>query len=295
MDTAIPDIRFNDSILPEVGFEVIELHSLYQRAATKKSLCVDRPHRVHFHNLILFTGNEGEHFIDFNRFQVGKGCVVLVNRGQIHAFDMQNQPAGKLIIFTDAYLERVATAIDIRIFSPIAMLTSYLSRFQLSSAQASALLGVIDLIANEYQLKVANNNYLQVLFAALLTKVGEAKPTIYHQQINGNQIKHYEQFIKLLSEKYQETRDANVYAKWVGTTYKTLNQTCKAITQQTAKQVIDSFIILEAKRRLSIDSIQIQQLAELLGFDEATNFVKFFKKHTSLTPTQFKKIYKVRH
>lgn len=122
-----------------------------------------------------------------------------------------------------------------------------------------------------------------------MTKVGEAKPTIYHQQINGNQIKHYEQFIKLLSEKYQETRDANVYAKWVGTTYKTLNQTCKAITQQTAKQVIDSFIILEAKRRLSIDSIQIQQLAELLGFDEATNFVKFFKKHTSLTPTQFKK------
>ena len=96
-------------------------------------------------------------------------------------------------------------------------------------------------------------------------------------------------FIKLLEGNYTNSRDAKIYADMLHMIYKSLNQICKLATKQTTKQLIDAYIILEAKRKLSIENIRVQQLADELGFDEVTNFVKYFKKNTLITPSQFKK------
>ena len=98
----------------------------------------------------------------------------------------------------------------------------------------------------------------------------------------------------LLEKNYTTLRDAKAYAELLSLTYKSLNEICKLSSTQTTKQLIDAHTILEAKRKLCIDDIRIQQLADELGFDEVTNFVKYFKKHTLLTPTQFKKSLKIR-
>lgn len=74
----------------------------------------------------------------------------------------------------------------------------------------------------------------------------------------------------------------------MGVTYKTLNKLCKQVAHQTPKQLIDAYTILEAKRRLAIQNIQVTQLAYELGFEETTNFIRYFKKHTSMTPHLFK-------
>ncbi len=70
--------------------------------------------------------------------------------------------------------------------------------------------------------------------------------------------------------------------------YKSLNQLCKQASGQTVKQLIDAHTILEIKRRLIIGRDKIQEIAYELGFDDVTYFVKFFKRHTQLTPSQFK-------
>lgn len=92
-----------------------------------------------------------------------------------------------------------------------------------------------------------------------------------------------------LEKHFAETRNAKDYAKMMGISYKHLNAVCKSITGSTAKACIDQFIILEAKRRLAISDISIKELTYTLGFDEPTNFVKFFKKHTLKSTSQFKK------
>ena len=72
-------------------------------------------------------------------------------------------------------------------------------------------------------------------------------------------------------------------------TYKHLNIVCKEVINKTAKQYIDEFVILEAKRNLVNSTIKSTELAYLMGFEESTNFVKYFKKHTGFTPNHFKK------
>ena len=99
---------------------------------------------------------------------------------------------------------------------------------------------------------------------------------------------------QVLVERYGYTcRDASFYADKLGVSYKTLNVLCKKVGSDTAKQHIDHYVILEAKRRLLIDLCDIATIADNLGFKETTNFTKFFKRYTSQTPNQFRQ--QVRH
>ncbi|MFC1653158.1 helix-turn-helix domain-containing protein [Planctomycetota bacterium] len=71
--------------------------------------------------------------------------------------------------------------------------------------------------------------------------------------------------------------------------YKHLNEICKRITGRTVKKCIDNHVILEMKRRLASSDISIKELAYITGFDEPTNLVKYFKKYTNQSPSQFKR------
>ena len=81
-------------------------------------------------------------------------------------------------------------------------------------------------------------------------------------------------FKSLLELHYTESKNANFYAQKMNITYKHLNFMCKEIVDTTAKQFIDEFMIMEAKRKLINSAIQSTELAYSLGFEESTNFVK---------------------
>ncbi|MFT2110621.1 AraC family transcriptional regulator [Marinomonas sp. 2405UD68-3] len=289
MSSIIPDVQFKNSELSRLGFEVVCLDNVYAQFEAKEIKYIDKPHRIHFYNIIIITDGQGVHSIDFNQFQIEKGRVLMINKGQIHAFDLVHKPKGKLIIFTDTFIDKVATAINLQIFSPTYFISSNLQGFTLSTRQESTLLELISLLNIELEIDTPNIEFLQTLFTSMLLKITEARPNIYRNPMNPLQTRCFERFIGTLNETFTQTRDAHYYAHLLGITYKTLNKICKLATNRTAKQLIDAHTILEAKRRLSIDNYQIQQLAEYLGFDEPSNFVKYFKKHTLMTPSQFKK------
>lgn len=286
----IPNIEFKKGKLPEVGFEIIELASLYKRISSGNVRFADKPHRVNFHNLILYTGGIGQHFVDFHTFPIEKNNVVFIHKGQVHAFDIINKPQGHLIVFTETYLQKVLSAIDVQILPPTHFLSSYLPSYQIKQSTQLMLQHLLTVISEEYLSCMPNNAFLQILFVAFLTKVEEERPAIYQNQLSAFQVNCFERFIESLHTDFTRRLDAQAYAHTVGTSYKTLNKICKLATNMTAKQLIDAYTILEAKRRLLIDNMQIQQLAYFLGFEEPTNFIKYFKKHTLMTPNQFKKI-----
>ena len=56
-----------------------------------------------------------------------------------------------------------------------------------------------------------------------------------------------------------------------------------------AKAFIASRISLEAKRLLVHTDLSVTLIAESLGFEEATNFIKFFKREAGCTPAEFRR------
>ena len=60
------------------------------------------------------------------------------------------------------------------------------------------------------------------------------------------------------------------------------------VTDRNAKTVLTNRMMLEAKRLLAHSVLPIADIGDRLGFSEATNFVKFFRREAGLTPSAFR-------
>ncbi len=286
---SIPKVEFSPKNHKKIGIEIIELSDIYKRSTDETENFIAQPHRIKFHNLLYITQGSGTHFIDFNTYTIQAGSVVFINKNQVHAFDLVNQPQGKLIIFTDQFLDTIFTTIKTPLAAHNYLLTSYSPTLTLTKEIRKTCDVLLTEIEKEYQITDPNLNFLNLIFSAVLTKFTSQRTRSYEQYLSESRTEKFMRFIKLLEGNYTNSRDAKIYADMLHMTYKSLNQICKLATKQTTKQLIDAYIILEAKRKLSIENIRVQQLADELGFDEVTNFVKYFKKNTLITPSQFKK------
>jgi AraC-like DNA-binding protein len=72
------------------------------------------------------------------------------------------------------------------------------------------------------------------------------------------------------------------------TNVRQLGRIVRSITGKTTKQIIDEDLVLEIKRRLVHGGASVGEIAEGLGFEETTNLVKYFKRHTGVTPGAFR-------
>jgi len=95
-------------------------------------------------------------------------------------------------------------------------------------------------------------------------------------------------FRDLLEIGYRKNWPVAKYAKELHITTKTLNNIMKAETGKTTSTLINERIILEAKRQLCHTDAFVNEIGFYLGFHDPSYFVKFFKKHVKITPSQFR-------
>lgn len=78
------------------------------------------------------------------------------------------------------------------------------------------------------------------------------------------------------------------YAARLGYSTRTLNRLARENTGLSAKQLIDERIVLEAKRLLVHGKEPVARIAERLGFDDPSNFSKYFQQRAGVTPLGFR-------
>lgn len=95
-------------------------------------------------------------------------------------------------------------------------------------------------------------------------------------------------FKDLLESNYHKLKQVSNYAKIISVTEKRLNQATSKILGKSPKQMIDERVMLEAKRLLAHTNESVKEIGFELGFDEPTNFIKYFRKHSNSTPVEFR-------
>jgi AraC-like DNA-binding protein len=95
-------------------------------------------------------------------------------------------------------------------------------------------------------------------------------------------------FRDLLEKNFKMFKSVAKYASSMSITDKRLNKATTAILDKTPKQMIDERVLLEARRLLVHSNTSIREVAFELGFDEPTNFIKYFRKHIQSTPSEFR-------
>ena len=59
------------------------------------------------------------------------------------------------------------------------------------------------------------------------------------------------------------------------------------------KELINKFIILNSKNMLANTNLSVKEIGALMKFDDATAFVKFYKYHEKMTPTEYRNKFSV--
>ncbi len=78
------------------------------------------------------------------------------------------------------------------------------------------------------------------------------------------------------------------YAAQLHKSPKTLSNLFAIYNHKTPSQVIQERIVIEAKRLLTYTRKSVKQITFELGFEDVSYFSSFFKKHTQLSPLDFR-------
>lgn len=96
-------------------------------------------------------------------------------------------------------------------------------------------------------------------------------------------------FLSLLALHFQQQHHVGFYASALYVTAGHLNKVVKAITGKNVKMLLAHALVIEAKIALEDSEKTIVEIGESLGFSAASSFSTFFKKHTGLSPKQYRK------
>lgn len=94
----------------------------------------------------------------------------------------------------------------------------------------------------------------------------------------------FNSFMKLIEMNYKQFRDVKWYASQLNITSKYLNIITKGISGNSAKTLVDHYVILKLKQELSGTGKSLKQLAWDYNFCDASFFTRYFRHHTGQTP-----------
>ena len=287
MKKEIPHIAYDQKSKILEGFEIVPIRTIARNKSDFKHN-PEFPHQLDFYNLIFFTEGKGRHFVDFNWFDVKKGSALYLAKEQVNAFELSGDLDGFCLIFTEAYFvecfRTLPSEFVFRLFNP-----ELLSPV-VNVEEESDFLTYFNLLNLEYNNGRPFNkkSILDSLFVILISKLEEIKQAQSTRKLDDSKIRLFKRFTSLIETNFSNERSAQFYATELAITYKHLNAISKEVINKTAKNVIDDFIILQAKRILINSEIKSSELSYRLGFEDLTNFTKYFKKKAGLTPKSFK-------
>jgi AraC-like DNA-binding protein len=99
----------------------------------------------------------------------------------------------------------------------------------------------------------------------------------------------FDEFMSLLQQYNKSERNVSFYAKQLGITPKYLSSVVKDVSGKSAARWIDESVILEAKTLLKFSGMSIQEIAYRLNFSTQSFFGKYFKQHTGISPSRYKR------
>lgn len=98
----------------------------------------------------------------------------------------------------------------------------------------------------------------------------------------------YLKFSKLIRENIRQQRTVQFYADQLHVSNKYLIEIIKKASGKTPHEVIDETLLKEAYVMLGNPDITISEIAFDLQFNSASAFGRFFKKHTALSPSEYR-------
>lgn len=250
-------------------------------------------HRTNFYHIFWVTAGTPVHTVDFMPIAVQPNSLLFVNKNRVQLFDHSHEYDGQVLVFTDAFFNR--TPLDSQLLRNTSLFTNLLSIPLVRLDQALTDLRLIwQQLQHELE-QPADSSQAQVLRNLLqnllLLADRERHRQTPAQLAKGIDLDHTLRFTDLLEEQFSRFRSVRQYATQMSITERRLQQATTAALGKTPKQIINERSVLEAKRLLVYTNQSIKEIGFLLGFEEPTNFIRFFHLLAGQTPADFRRMH----
>jgi AraC-like DNA-binding protein len=270
-----------------INFAISKMEDIY----VKRNGIVDEPHRHNYYTVLIVNQAEGQHRIDFNSYDLANQQVFFVAPGQVHQVIENEKSFGFAMTFSNLFL--VENSIPLSFIESLNLFQNYGQSPPLTPGEKQ--FGQIENYANSiFELFQSDKNmrtlsigsYLKLLLIEC-NNICSINPIESDVDTTGDNL--LRSFRKAVDKDYMKEHSTTYYANELNITPDHLNRTVKTKIGKTAKDYIQARIITEAKRLIFFTDLTNKEIAYELGFNEPANFSAFFKKHTDLSPSLFKK------
>lgn len=247
-------------------------------------------HRHDFYFILAVEQGSGMHNIDFTGFKVGNNSVFILRPGQVHQLELKSNSTGFLIEFDVNFykpsdsttVERLKKATRKNMCNPGAdkfasMFASLSSIFREFNNRQEGYVEVIKANLDVF--------FIEYIRQSQNTHSDEQSTSTYAQE-------RFDEFTELLESRISELKTVSQYADFLSLSPYQLNAITKAMVGKTVSDLINDQILLESKRYLLATSSQVKDIAYHLGYEDVSYFIRFFKKHTDLSPEAFRQKFK---
>lgn len=131
-------------------------------------------------------------------------------------------------------------------------------------------------------------NRLQNVLLEAFDKMQRFAPDVHSQTGTTRQADLFQRFVALVHEHCTEQREVAFYADRLCISTRYLSTIIRSVAHSTAKEFIDRSVVLEIKMLLGSTELSVQEIAYRLHFPDQSYLGRFFKKHTGVSPTEFR-------
>lgn len=284
----IKHIKFDNKTNPRSYFEVVRVEELVNR---KLDHDIYKNHIVEFFIMFFIIDGEGSHTIDFTDYKYQKGTVLLVRKDQIHKFFKSPNVKGFLLIFTEefivSHLNKLEALKSLQLFNEVLSFP----KIELE-ANGRNFHDVITLAKHiESESKLKDEYSLGITRSALhimITKLFRIKSKNGELYGKKKYLTEFLSFQSMVEKDCFNSKKVLDYASKMNLSTKTLNNIVQAVVNKSAKTFIDEIAIMQIKRLLISTELSIKEIAYTAGFNDPTNFFKYFKKYVGSSPEVFR-------
>ena len=284
------DIYNHDTITSEaVQFRVAEICATYCSLSSYN--------RRNFYKITLSLGGEGQLYYANRAIEINKPALVFTN--PLVPYSWECDPAqhiGYFCLFTDEFLHpgnRMESMEESTLFKPGGDPVYFLDETQVQYIQ-SIFKRMLQEFDSEYtyRYELLRNHLNLIIHEAI-----KMQPAIAYFTPQNAASRIANLFLGLLEKQFPvesprymlALKKAGDYADRLSVHVNHLNAAVREITGRSTTTHINDRILTEAKSLLTHTDWSVADIARSLGFDYASYFNNFFKKHTGLTPMALRK------
>lgn len=218
--------------------------------------------------------------------------IVFQSPNLLYSFYTAPETSGYLIYFKEEFLSFFKPNIQEE-FPFFNILNTTL--FQLDKAKYSQLTTHFENLfhspdnQNKTLIKKINGLKLLALLYELLAYPAVAESLILDTHVKKDLVN---QFIQHVNVHYPEKRTIKEYAEMLSISEDHLAKSVKSETGKTAYSYIVDRTIKEAKSLIAFTNLTYSEIAYQLNFSDTSNFSKYFKRATDLSPTEYRNQHK---